>query len=52
MDLLKELLGYGIFDDSGFNASMQGDCVCIDLCEAIGSFIDIEEIFPKDKYRY
>lgn len=52
MDSLKVLLGYEIFDDGGFNANMQGDCVCIDLCEAIGSFVDIEEVFPKDKYKH
>ena len=31
---------------------IQADCVCIDLCEAIGNFIDIEEVFPKDKYEH
>lgn len=49
---LKNIFGYGIFDDGGFNGNMQSDCICIDLCEAIGSFVDIEEVFPKDKYRH
>lgn len=39
-----------IFEDGGFDANMQGDYVCIDLCVTIGSFVDIEEMFPKDKY--
>lgn len=52
MNKLKELFGYGIFDDGGFDANIQADCVCIDLCEAIGNFIDIEEVFPKDKYEH
>lgn len=52
MNKLKELFGYGIFDDGGFDANIQTDCVCIDLCEAIGNFIDIEEVFPKDKYEH
>lgn len=49
---LNEIFGCGIFDDGGFDANMQESSVCIDLCEALGSFIDIEEIFPKDKYKH
>lgn len=49
---LKDIFGYGIFDDCGFNGNMQSDCVCIDLCEAIESYVDIEAVFPKDKYKH
>lgn len=46
---LKDIFGREIFDDGGFNGNIQDDCVCIDLCEAVGHAVDIEEIFPKDK---
>lgn len=49
---LKGIFGYGLFDDGGFNANMQSDGVCIDLCEALGSYISIENVFSKDKYRH
>lgn len=49
---LSDIFGEGIFDDGGFDANMQSNCVCIDLCEAIGHCIDIEETFPKDKYKH
>ena len=52
MEELTKIFGYGIFDDGGFDANMQTDCVCIDLCDAIGSCIDVEEVFPKDKYQH
>ena len=51
-DFIKELLrifGYAIFDDGGFNVNIQADSVCIDLCEAVGHCIDLEEVFPKEK---
>lgn len=49
---LKNIFGYEIFDDGGFNGNMQSDCICIDLCEAIGECVDIEAVFPKDKYKH
>lgn len=52
IDGLKYIFGNGLFDDGGFNANIQDDCICIDLCEAIGYAVDIEKIFPKEKYRH
>lgn len=52
MKRLKDIFGYGIFYDGGFNANMRPDCVCIDLCEVLESYINIEDIFPKDKYKH
>lgn len=52
IDRLKEIFDNGIFDDGGFKAHMQDDCVCIDLCEAVGYAVDIEEVFPKEKYKH
>jgi len=49
---LKDIFGYGIFDDGGFDANMQHHCACIDLCKAIGDSIDIENMFPKNKYQH
>lgn len=49
---LKDIFGLGIFDDGGFDANMQDNCMCIDLCKAIGYSIDIENVFPKDKYQH
>lgn len=52
MEKLKEIFGYGMFDDGGFDANMQEDGVCIDLCEALGNYLDIEGVFPKDEYQH
>lgn len=49
---LKDIFGYGIFDDGGFDAKMQESYACIDLCAAIGDCVDIEAVFPKDKYKH
>ena len=49
---LKNIFGNVIFDDGGFDANMQENGVCIDLCQAIGSCIDIETVFPKNKYKH
>lgn len=52
MDSMKNIFGYGMFDDGGFNANMQSDGVCIDLCEMIGDYLEIEEVFSKEKYQH
>lgn len=52
VEYLTKIFGYGIFDDGGFNANMQTNGVCIDLCEAVGCCIDVETVFPKDKYKH
>lgn len=52
MDKMIEIFGYGIFDDANFNANMQSDSVCIDLRDVLSGYIDIEEVFPKDKYKH
>ena len=52
IDGLKNIFGNNIFDDGGFSANIQETCVCIDLCEAVGHIVDIEKIFPKEKYQH
>ena len=48
---LTDILGYSIFDEGGFDAKIQEDCICFVLSD-ITSDIDFEEIFPKDKYQH
>lgn len=49
---LKEIFGYGLFDDGGIEANMQINCICIDLCDLLGGYLDIETVFPKDQYQH
>ncbi len=52
MDKITEIFGYGIFDDENFNANIQADTICIDLTDVLDGYVDIEEVFPKDKYKH
>lgn len=52
MNGLKEIFGNGLFEDGGFNGNMREDCVCIDLCSALDGCLDIEDVFPKEKYKH
>lgn len=52
VDKLKDIFGDSIFDDGGFDANMQENYACIDLCKAIGHCIDIESMFPKDEFKH
>lgn len=52
MDALTKIFGYRIFDDGGFDANMQADGVCIDLCKALDAYIDLEAVFPRDRYTH
>lgn len=52
MKEMKRIFGYGLFDDGSFNANMRDNSLCIDLCEAIGNYLDVENVFPKDKYQH
>lgn len=49
---LKEIFGYGLFDDGGIEVNMQIDCICIDLCVLLGGYLDIETVFPKEQYQH
>jgi hypothetical protein len=52
MARMKSVFGHGIFDDGGFGANMQYNGVCIDLCKMLEGYVDIEDVFPKDKYQH
>lgn len=52
MQNMTSIFGYGLFDDGAFDANMQSDGVCIDLAEVLGEYLDIEAVFPKDKFKH
>jgi len=52
MQEFKGIFGYEAFDDGGFDANMQSDGICIDLCKAVGGYMDIEKVFSKEKYQH
>lgn len=52
MQNMKSIFGYGLFDDGAFDANMQSDGVCIDLAEVLDGYLDIETVFPRDKYKH
>lgn len=52
MKELKRIFGYGLFDDGSFNVNMREDSVCINLCEAVGNYLDVKEVFSKDRYQH
>lgn len=51
MDGLTNIFGCSLYDDGGIEATIQSDCVCIDLYSALEIFdLDLERVFPKSKY--
>lgn len=52
IEQMTKIFGYGLFDDGGFTSHMQTDGICFDLTEAVGDYMDIESLFPKDKYQH
>lgn len=49
---LKEIFGYGLFDDGGVEVNMQADCTCISLSTLLGGYLDIETVFPKKLFQH
>lgn len=49
---IKNIFGIGLFDDGGFYANMRETSVCIDLCEVVGNYLDLEKVFPREKYKH
>lgn len=52
MSGLKDIFGYGLFDDGGFDANVQDECICISLSDALGGFLSLEDVFPVDEYQH
>lgn len=44
--------GYCGLDEGGVDVKLQYECVVIDLCELLEDDVDIELVFPKDKYKH
>ena len=44
--------GYCGLDSGGVDVRLQYECVVINLCELFGDDVDIELVFPKDKYEH
>jgi hypothetical protein len=50
---LTQILGYSIFDDGGFDAKIQADGIYFTLSDVTDKYgIDLENVFPKEKYRH
>ena len=50
---LNDIFGYSLFDEGGIEARIGSDYVCIDLENFVGMYgINLEEVFPKSKYRH
>ena len=48
-----EIFGHDIFVAGEIYVNLQPNCLCIDLCEVFEyGDINIEELFPKDKYSH
>lgn len=53
MDQFKKIFGLEISDDGGIAAQIQEDDICFDLQAAVEPYgVNIEEVFPKNKYEH
>lgn len=52
MDKAIKIFGYELFDDGGFNANMQPDGVCVDICKMLCGYLNVEDVFPKEEYQH
>ncbi len=52
MAQMRKIFGYGLFDEGGFIAHMREDGICFDLKAAVDDYVDLESLFPKEKYEH
>ena len=53
VDGLNQIFGYGLFDDGGIEATIGSNYVVIDLAAYVEGYgVEIENMFPKEKYRH
>lgn len=53
IESLRKMFGESLFDDGGFEGRFLNDCVCLDLKEILDGYdIELEDIFPPDKYKH
>lgn len=52
IDEVKELFGTYSFDEGGFDVRLLEDCVCINVEDLFGGYLDkpLVEIFPKEDF--
>ena len=49
---MKKIFGNSLLDEGGIDVRMLDGYFCIDLCDLLGSYLQIEDVFPKDKYQH
>ena len=51
---LKEIFSVTMleFYSGGFEGRLQETCICINLSQVIGEYVDLEYVFPKEEYPY
>ncbi|KAK9679519.1 hypothetical protein QE152_g39957 [Popillia japonica] len=50
MEEMTEIFGSGLFADGPLKAYVAESGISFDLVSAVGDYVDIESVFPKDKY--
>lgn len=50
---LNDIFGYSLFDEGGIEARIGSNYVCINLEDFVNGYgINLETVFPKDKYKH
>lgn len=49
---MKKIFGNSLLDEGGIDVRMLDGYFCINLCDLLGSYLQIEDVFPKDKYQH
>lgn len=50
---LNDIFGYSLFDEGGIEARIGSNYVCINLEDFVNEYgINLETVFPKDKYKH
>ncbi len=49
---MRKIFGNSLLDEGGIDVRMLDGYFCIDLCDLLGNYLQIEDVFPKDKYQH
>ena len=49
IEKLTKIFDTGMFAEGGANATLFADYLCLDLCELVDAYVDLEEIFPRSE---
>lgn len=52
IEKMINIFSTSIFDEGRAKATLLEYGICFDLCELVGYFIELEEVFPKSKFKY